>query len=173
MTLLRAASILSVAVALGVGLVEAPRLLEPGRSERDGVRLAPEAAGNTAADADWTYPPLTTTVHRRTGSFTVEARVAGLQLISRPLALVEGKCYAVRLLFASGGDYSLAVLSGSADEVLVTHGIEPSSSLRPQTLTFSAGAPRLSLGVIATKHGSRAVVGPGDILPISCDRLED
>jgi hypothetical protein len=165
---LRTAAVAAVAVALVLGLLDAHRLTEPGRSERDGIRLAAEAGAHTAADADWTYAPAKTRVRRDTGSFTIEPRQRGLQLISRPLALVEGRCYEARIQLATRGNVALILLSEYADEKLQEYKVEPSTMPRTAHVRFDAVSSRLTLGVVAKERSARATVGASTISPRPC-----
>ena len=167
MSFLRASAVAVVSVALVVGLVEAPHLREPGRSERSGIRLAPDA-DSTATDADWTYSARSTTVRRTPPSITIEPRTRGLQLISRPLALVEGACYDVSVELAARGDIKLVLLSEFADRKLQAADVAPSATPRPVRLTFEAADSRLTLAIAAAYRNASAVLGESTISPRAC-----
>lgn len=169
MTRLRVVAVASVSVALVAGAAGSPRLLEPGRSERDGIGLAPQAAANTGAASDWTYSPASTTVRQHRRSLSIRSHAESLQLLSRQLALVEGDCYTARVQFATAGGFELALLSATADVILQKQEVEASPVLRPATLEFVATRGRLTLAIVSVGPSVEATLGASTISPRPCD----
>ena len=166
---MRIVSICAVALAVTVGVAQAPRLLEPGRSEREGIVLPPHVVGATRdVDADWSHDATRAAVRADEASVTLEATAAGLQLVSRPLAVVPDRCYVARLELATSQRMMLAVLTSTADSVLYETDVLPSAVLRPSRLEFRSEGPRLTLALFAQQAGTITILGNATLRPRRC-----
>jgi hypothetical protein len=130
-----------VAAAWIAGIALLPRALEPGRSERGGIRLSPLTV---AAGGDW-YPAQALRISPAPNRLSfVGGPVAGLQLVSRPLAVFAGRRYRVVFEGSANGSAELDVWDARVRRLVAAVVLGP----RPveTSLSFSTdGLRRVSL----------------------------
>ena len=161
------ATVLAGLVALGVA--GAPRLLEPGRSERSGVILAPTLSGETGGiPADWTHDGSRAVARRADGFVTLRSSRRGLQIASRQIAVALDRCYVARLRLAATKGVTFALLDGSATDVLLARRMPPSPRPVTRSFTFQARERRVTLALVATRPGASLKLGKTTVLPQAC-----
>src|SRR5437879_6014720 len=87
---------LALAIASLGGVLLFPRALEPGRSEENGIvldLLVDKGDGSKAND--WYTGTTALRSELSGGSLRLESHDSGLQILSRPLPVFAGECYAV------------------------------------------------------------------------------
>src|SRR5262249_22310692 len=85
-----------------VGVIDFPRALEPGRSERDGITLS---FRNLRLDGsgDWAFTRRVVALRSVPRGLVVTARPGGVAVVSRDLPVFPHTCYGIRV-DAVGGD---------------------------------------------------------------------
>ena len=118
MTALRVVTVAAMAALVGLGLARAPRLLEPGRSDRAGVTLSPPSGATGGRESDWTHDAARAVVHKHDDLVAIRARAKGLQLMSRQLPVRADRCYSAQLRIAASQGVSFVLLDGSGTGIL-------------------------------------------------------
>lgn len=168
MTPLRVVTVTAMAALVGLGLSWAPRLLEPGRSERAGVNLSSWDFAATGSESDWTAAGAQA-VARPEGSFvSVLSAASGLQLVSRQLPVRVDNCYLVRLRLAASEGVRVALLDAAAQDVLVERLVPPSAQLTTRSFVFRAPERRVSLALVATRAGASLRLAGTTVNPHPC-----
>lgn len=168
MTPLRIVTVAAMAILLGLGLSWAPRLLEPGRSERAGVSLSPSDVAASGSQSDWTADAAQAVTHPEGRSVSVRSTASGLQLVSRQLPVRIDDCYLVRLRLAASEGVRLALLDAAAQDVLVERLVPPSAQLTTRSFVFRARERRVSLALIATRAGASLRLAGTRVNPHPC-----
>jgi hypothetical protein len=168
MTPLRVVTVTAMAALVGLGLSWAPRLLEPGRSERAGVSLSPADVAATGSQSDWTANAALAVARERNGVVSVRSTASGLQLVSRQLPVRIDDCYLVRLQLAASEGVRLALLDAAAQDVLVERLVPPSAELATRSFLFRPPERRVSLALVATRARASLRLAGTSVNPHPC-----